>query len=120
MIQQTEKNKRDATEKEAEVREAYAALKAKLETVGNLIHDSVPVNNDEVCSFCLHCERRVLYTSVWCFHLQANNAVNDAWGEKLVASPGFKLKNHVDLVELLDIADTKRGTSIGFTHFVTS
>ena len=49
MIQQTEKNKRDATEKEAEVREAYAALKAKLETVGNLIHDSVPVDNDEVC-----------------------------------------------------------------------
>ncbi|KAH0843449.1 hypothetical protein HID58_090549 [Brassica napus] len=89
VIQQTEKNKRDATEKEAEVREAYAALKAKLETVGNLIHDSVPVDNDE-----------------------ANNAVNDVWGEKLVASPGFKLKNHVDLVELLDIADTKRGAEI--------
>lgn len=49
MIEQTEKNKRDATEKEAEVREAYAALKAKLETVGNLVHDSVPVSNDEVC-----------------------------------------------------------------------
>ena len=44
------------------------------------------------------------------FILQANNAVIDVWGEKLVASPGFKLKNHVDLVELLDIADTKRGT----------
>ena len=54
------------------------------------------------------------------FILQANNAVNDVWGEKLVASPGFKLKNHVDLVELLDIADTKRGASIGFTPFVTS
>ncbi|KAL0692383.1 hypothetical protein Bca4012_059563 [Brassica carinata] len=89
VIQQTEKNKRDATEKEAEVREAYAALKAKLETVGNLIHDSVPVNNDE-----------------------ANNAVIKLWGEKLVASPGLKLKNHVDLVELLDIADTKRGAEI--------
>ncbi|KAF8097966.1 hypothetical protein N665_0278s0027 [Sinapis alba] len=89
VIQQTEKNKQDASEKEAEVREAYAALMAKLETVGNLIHDSVPVNNDE-----------------------ANNAVTKVWGEKLVASPGLKLKNHVDLVELLDIADTKRGAEI--------
>ncbi|KAJ4888014.1 Serine--tRNA ligase [Raphanus sativus] len=89
VIEQTEKNKRDATEKEAEVREAYAALKAKLETVGNLVHDSVPVSNDE-----------------------ANNAVTKVWGEKLVASPGLKLKNHVDLVELLDIADTKRGAEI--------
>lgn len=42
--------------------------------------------------------------------MQANNAVTKVWGEKLVASPGLKLKNHVDLVELLDIADTKRGT----------
>lgn len=48
--------------------------------------------------------------------MQANNAVTKVWGEKLVASPGLKLKNHVDLVELLDIADTKRGTD---TFFVT-
>lgn len=36
----------------------------------------------------------------------------DFWGEKRVASPGQKLKNHVDLVELLDIVDTKRGAEI--------
>ncbi|ESQ32250.1 hypothetical protein EUTSA_v10004203mg [Eutrema salsugineum] len=89
LIQQTEKNKKDSAEREAAVRDAYAALKAKLETVGNLIHDSVPIDNDE-----------------------ANNLVTKTWGEKRVATPGQKLKNHVDLVELLEIADTKRGADI--------
>ncbi|CAH8357580.1 unnamed protein product [Eruca vesicaria subsp. sativa] len=45
-------------------------------------------------------------------HQEANNAVTKVWGEKLVAPPGMKLKNHVGLVELLDIADTKRGAEI--------
>nr|6GIR_A Chain A, Serine--tRNA ligase, cytoplasmic [Arabidopsis thaliana] len=89
IIQQTEKNKQDSTAKEAEVREAYAALKAKLEQVGNLVHDSVPVDKDE-----------------------ANNLVIKLWGEKRFSTPGLKLKNHVDLVELLGIADTKRGAEI--------
>lgn len=42
--------------------------------------------------------------------MQANNLVIKVWGERLVATPGLKLKNHVDLVELLGIADTKRGS----------
>ncbi|XP_010550968.1 PREDICTED: serine--tRNA ligase, cytoplasmic [Tarenaya hassleriana] len=89
LIQQTEKNKQDSVEKEAEVREAFAALKAKLETVGNLVHDSVPISNDE-----------------------ANNAVVRSFGEKRLATTGQKLKNHVELVELLGIADTKKGSEI--------
>lgn len=89
LIQQTEKNKQDSAEKELEVREAFAALKAKLETVGNLVHDSVPISDDE-----------------------ANNAVIRTWGEKPVFPAGQKPKNHVDLVELLGIADTKKGAEI--------
>uniref|UniRef100_A0A1J3JJT4 serine--tRNA ligase n=1 Tax=Noccaea caerulescens TaxID=107243 RepID=A0A1J3JJT4_NOCCA len=91
VIQKTEKNKQNATEKEAEVREAYANLKAKLETVGNLIHDSVQVDKDE-----------------------ANNLVTKTYAEaeRRVASPGQKLKNHVDLVEECDLADIKRGAEI--------
>ncbi|KAI3688485.1 hypothetical protein L2E82_46093 [Cichorium intybus] len=54
--------------------------------VGNLVHDSVPVSNDE-----------------------ANNAVVRTWGEKRTEP---KLKNHVELVELLGIADLKRGANV--------
>lgn len=122
VIQKTEKNKQNATEKEAEVREAYATLKAKLETVGNLIHDSVQVDKDEVSSISpslkvgLHCgdQKGDRFMSVWSFHLQANNLVTKTYAEaeRRVASPGQKLKNHVDLVEECDLADIKRG-SIG-------
>ncbi|KAJ4822825.1 hypothetical protein Tsubulata_015827 [Turnera subulata] len=86
VIKDTEENKRLTALKEAEVQEAKAALYSKLETVGNLVHDSVPVSNDE-----------------------ANNAVIRQWGEKRVEP---KLRNHVDLVELLGIADTKRGANV--------
>lgn len=44
------------------------------------------------------------------FRMQANNLVIKLWGEKRFSTPGLKLKNHVDLVELLGIADTKRGS----------
>lgn len=43
---------------------------------------------------------------IFSFVLQANNAVIRVWGEK---RSGPKLKNHVELVELLGIADTKKG-----------
>ncbi|KAF2553640.1 hypothetical protein F2Q68_00036648, partial [Brassica cretica] len=89
LIQQTEKNKEDYSTKEKEVGEACDVLKDKLKEVGNLIDDSVPVFEDE-----------------------KDNPVIDFWGEKRVAPPGQKLKNHVDLVELLDIVDTKRGAEI--------
>ncbi|OMO92142.1 hypothetical protein COLO4_17835 [Corchorus olitorius] len=85
-IAQVEQVKQSKAEKEVEVQEIWNALKSKLEKIGNLVHDSVPVSNDE-----------------------ANNAVVRTWGEKRLEP---KLKNHVELVELLGIADTKRGSDV--------
>ncbi|KAK2972488.1 hypothetical protein RJ640_017660 [Escallonia rubra] len=85
-IKNTEENKSLTAKKEAEVQEARAALYSKLDLIGNLVHDSVPVSNDE-----------------------DNNAVVRSWGEKR-SEP--KLKNHVELVELLGIADTKKGANV--------
>ncbi|XP_071693923.1 serine--tRNA ligase [Rutidosis leptorrhynchoides] len=86
MIKNTEENKNSTAKKEAEVQEARAILFSKLETVGNLVHDSVPISNDE-----------------------ANNAVVRTWGE-MRSETG--LKNHVELVELLGIADLKKGANV--------
>ncbi|CDP15525.1 unnamed protein product [Coffea canephora] len=85
-IKNTEENKRLIAEKDAEVEEARVAMNAKLEIIGNLVHDSVPVSNDE-----------------------ANNAVVRSWGEKRIEP---NLKNHVELVELLGIADTEKGANV--------
>lgn len=86
MIASTEENKELTAKKEAEVQEAQAAVQSRLQIIGNLVHDSVPISNDE-----------------------ANNAVERSWGEKWTAP---KLKNHVDLVELLGIADIKKGANV--------
>lgn len=51
MIVKTDEIKKQSADKEVEVREAWAELKSKLEVVGNLVHDSVPVSDDEVCDF---------------------------------------------------------------------
>lgn len=48
MIASTNENKRLTAEKEVEVRDAWTALKSRLEIVGNLVHDSVPISDDEV------------------------------------------------------------------------
>ncbi|KAL3516104.1 hypothetical protein ACH5RR_023006 [Cinchona calisaya] len=85
-IKNTEENKKLTAEKDTEVKEARAALYAKLGIIGNLVHDSVPVSNDE-----------------------ANNAIVRTWGEKRTET---QLKNHVDLVELLSIADTEKGANV--------
>ncbi|CAN1219344.1 Serine--tRNA ligase, cytoplasmic [Linum perenne] len=86
LVQSTNDNKLQTASKEKEVQEAKATLYAKLETVGNLIHDSVPVSKDE-----------------------ADNKMIRNWGEKRT---GMKFKSHVDLVELLGIADLKKGADI--------
>ncbi|THG15040.1 hypothetical protein TEA_012215 [Camellia sinensis var. sinensis] len=86
VIRSTEENKKFTAEKETKVQEARAALYSKLEIIGNLVHDSVPVDNDE-----------------------ANNAIIQSWGEKRLEP---KLKNHVDLVELLGIANIKKGANV--------
>lgn len=86
LINSTEEVKQLTAEKEIEVQEARATLYSKLEIIGNLVHDSVPISNDE-----------------------ASNTIIRSWGQKRVEP---KLKNHVELVELLGIADTKKGANV--------
>lgn len=99
-----------------QVREAFATLEDKLMTVGNLIHDSVPIFDDEVSSISVMVYAGfvlIVCGSVFMvcgfLNMQAFNAEINVCGERRVAPPGQKLKNHVDLVEDLDIVDTKRG-----------
>ncbi|KAH9299370.1 hypothetical protein KI387_031052, partial [Taxus chinensis] len=82
VIKQTEENKKSTAKKEIEVQEAKSALDSLLGVIGNLVHDSVPISNDE-----------------------ANNAVTHTWG-KCRDEPN--LKNHVELVQLLGIADLEK------------
>lgn len=49
LIKSSDEKKQLTAEKEIEVQEAQAALSSKLELIGNLVHDSVPISNDEVC-----------------------------------------------------------------------
>lgn len=85
-MKRTEENKRLTAEKEAEVEAAKAALDSAILTIGNLVHDTVPVSDDEV-----------------------NNEVIRSWGERRVDG---KLRNHVELVELLGITDLKKGAVV--------
>ena len=50
LIQSTEEIKGRLAAKETEVQETKTALDAKLLTIGNIVHESVPVSNDEVRS----------------------------------------------------------------------
>eukprot|EP00897_Mesotaenium_endlicherianum_P008380 jgi/Mesen1/7570/ME000392S06831 len=92
------KDKQDATEeiakvqsvdqeikkKEVEVDEKRQAVDARLKSIGNLVHDSVPIDNNE-----------------------DNNAVI-----REVGTPRQDAKhNHVDLVQYLDIADLEKGAA---------
>ncbi|KAF6162823.1 hypothetical protein GIB67_029092 [Kingdonia uniflora] len=81
----SEEVKQSIVTKEVEVEEAKSTLYSRLVSIGNLVHDSVPVSNDE-----------------------ANNAVIRTWGD-VREEIGFNLRSHVELVELLDIADLKKG-----------
>ncbi|TVU08580.1 hypothetical protein EJB05_41989, partial [Eragrostis curvula] len=83
--------KRALAAKEAEVRDAKAALNAKHAAIGNLVHDSVVVSDDE-----------------------ANNAVLRLWREGVVQSKESleKKKNHVDLCVMTDIVDLEKGARL--------
>ncbi|KAJ4836848.1 hypothetical protein Tsubulata_018477 [Turnera subulata] len=87
LISNADESKQLIAAKEAEVQQARGAVNSRLELVGNLVHESVPVGDDE-----------------------ENNVVIRTWGEKGVDEP--KLRNHVELVELLGIADTKKGANV--------
>lgn len=86
LIKSTEEKKRAIVDKDKEVSEAKAALDAVLNTIGNLVHDSVPISNDE-----------------------AENRVERTWGEKRTEEG---LWSHVDLVEMLGIVDLVKGTNV--------
>ncbi|XP_058760569.1 serine--tRNA ligase-like [Vicia villosa] len=86
LIAHYEANEREIALLKAESNKILNSMNSRLETIGNLIHDSVPISNDE-----------------------ADNVVVRTWGDKRVEP---KLKNHVDLVELLEIADFKKGAEV--------
>ncbi|VAH87746.1 unnamed protein product [Triticum turgidum subsp. durum] len=86
LIQSTEEIKRRLAAKEKDVEEAKTTLDAKLVTIGNLVHESVPISGDE-----------------------ANNAIVRTWGERRLEE---NLKNHVDLCLMLDIASLDKGADV--------
>ncbi|XP_071693759.1 serine--tRNA ligase-like isoform X2 [Rutidosis leptorrhynchoides] len=86
LINDTEVNKQLTADKEAQVNEARNELYSNLDLVGNIVHDSVPISNDE-----------------------ADNEIVRSWGEK---KEGTKLRNHVELVNLLEIAEFKKGANV--------
>lgn len=47
-IKNTEENKKLSAEKDVEAKDVLKKLNSKLEIIGNLVHDSVPVSIDEV------------------------------------------------------------------------
>ncbi|KAJ7297979.1 hypothetical protein O6H91_Y025000 [Diphasiastrum complanatum] len=73
-------------EKEVEVQEAKSAVDLRLKVIGNLVHDSVPVSNNE-----------------------DNNMVIRTCGTK---REEIWMKSHVDLVQFLDIVDLEKGADI--------
>ncbi|KAL4434096.1 hypothetical protein ABPG75_000537 [Micractinium tetrahymenae] len=97
------KAKQDATELQERSKEMKAKIKeaeelekqlsderdAAIVPIGNLVPDSVPVDNDE-----------------------DNNVVVKEHGERRGLGAGEKLHNHVDLVQLLDIVDLEAGAAV--------
>jgi len=86
LMESTDEIKKRLAAKEAEVQEAKSTLDAKLTTIGNIVHASVPISDDE-----------------------ANNAIVRTWGEKRLEE---NLKNHVDLCRMLDIVALEKGADV--------
>ena len=82
---------------EAEEKEAEETVNKLLVKIGNLVHDSVPVSDDE--------ENNVVHKT---FMLDTKRMED-------------KLPNHVDLIAMLGIADTERGVDVagGRGYFLT-
>ncbi|CAN6296128.1 unnamed protein product [Urochloa humidicola] len=81
-MEATKEIKERLAAKEAEVHET----KVKLMTIGNIVHESVIVSNDET-----------------------NNAALVTWGERRMEE---NLRNHFDLCRMLDIADFEKGVAV--------
>ncbi|EER95330.1 hypothetical protein BDA96_01G499700 [Sorghum bicolor] len=86
LMESTDEIKKRLAAKEVEVQEAKSTLDAKVTTIGNIVHDSVPVSDDE-----------------------ANNKIVRTFGEKRVEE---NLKNHVDLCRMLDIVALEKGADV--------
>jgi seryl-tRNA synthetase len=86
LMESTDEIKKRLVAKEAEVQEAKGTLDAKLMTIGNIVHESVPVSDDE-----------------------ANNLIVRTWGERRLEE---NLKNHVDLCLMLDIVALDKGVDV--------
>lgn len=119
------------SDKEAEVKQAKEAVESRVKIIGNLVHDSVVVHDDEVSRLsssrfsvrerwkmkpsCGSMERHTLYLPAFCSRCsapfviaaQAHNQIVRTWGTPRAAQG---LKSHVDLVDLLGIADLAKGT----------
>ncbi|WVZ55851.1 hypothetical protein U9M48_006457 [Paspalum notatum var. saurae] len=91
LMESTDEIKKRLAAKEAEVQEAKNTRDAKITTIGNIVHESVPVSYDESC------------------FVQANNEIVRTWGEKRVEE---NLKNHVDLCRMLDIVALEKGADV--------
>lgn len=118
--------KADVLKAEEDAKAADAARDKATMVIGNLVHDSVPVSNDEVpfVSFVpllMSLRARVFYQhsavlsyegamrqQMWRF-VQAENVVEKTYGEPREEDG---LRNHVDLVQMLDIVDLEAGTSV--------
>ncbi len=61
--------------------------------IGNILHDSVPVGNDE----------------------EKDNEVVRIWGK--IPEFDFKIKSHADLINILDVADTERAAKVIGSRF---
>uniref|UniRef100_K4A9Y7 serine--tRNA ligase n=1 Tax=Setaria italica TaxID=4555 RepID=K4A9Y7_SETIT len=86
LMEATKETKERLAAKEAEVHETKTKLDAKLLTIGNIVHESVIVSDDE-----------------------ANNATLVTWGERRMEG---NLRNHFDLCRMLDVADFEKGVSV--------
>ncbi|KAK3284060.1 hypothetical protein CYMTET_8269 [Cymbomonas tetramitiformis] len=90
-LQKVRVEAKEEIEVQTKVEQEMAAERdAALKLIGNLVHDSVPVSDDE-----------------------ENNTVERTFGvPRDVANPDEKLFNHVDLVQMLDIAKLEEGQAV--------
>eukprot|EP01024_Parvocaulis_polyphysoides_P013760 TRINITY_DN1541_c0_g1_i1.p1 TRINITY_DN1541_c0_g1~~TRINITY_DN1541_c0_g1_i1.p1 ORF type:complete len:470 (-),score=89.55 TRINITY_DN1541_c0_g1_i1:190-1599(-) len=114
-IGQKRKNKEDTTELQEQSKDMKAKIQATEDAekaaaklrddailpIGNIVHDSVPVSNDET--------NNVVVKTWNTENLLKNeeNTTNETDGKKPV-----KLYNHYDLVQLLDIVDMSAGQDV--------
>ena len=85
---------------EEEEKAVAEALDAALLPIGNLVHDTVPISNDEA--------NNVIVRQIGEPRIPRSEDVDSGSGEKKKE----KLWNHVDLVLLLDIAILDKGTDV--------